>query len=520
MPFSPAQFASPWPDPLAGMDRLGLAIEKVQMAKQRAEAQRQEAALGWARLQESQRHNMSGEGLMGQHYSQIDDRAKAQQAQAESHFQQTQGFNVAKQKQELEAKAQAAFMRGGPMDPEYVLYRQQMDALAGAPSPAAAQPVAPPEPQAPPAQEAAMHVAPVSPEQQQARVNAQQHLSKVLGMKAGEGSAGEAMNGVDLVPKVIESAALPQGGSPAPMAQTPAVAAARDPFDPMLREQALAANADGAAQVFDATIKEGGAHRFTQRGLQLGRALAVQFARSGRPREDAVKAGLLLAQQESNRLISEQNAASISMNRRDTGDRQERKDARVEAQNTEKQYDIPGNFNKMLATSEAIQKLRKNNGVVDAQVAFALAKANDSGKLTDADLKISLGGQDIATMVMNWYYTKTQGTFSPEQKRRFKDALEGSYADAARRARMGEEAYKQLIDDPTFEESRGYLQNRYNRFFSQMPWNRNKGGKQEGTAPASAPRTSTSTSATLKGAAMPSGQSDQRKAFDDLMGGK
>jgi hypothetical protein len=63
--FNPAAFLTPYPDPLAGGDRVLNAIASVQQARERAQQREHDQALGWARLAETQRSNKATEGLTG-----------------------------------------------------------------------------------------------------------------------------------------------------------------------------------------------------------------------------------------------------------------------------------------------------------------------------------------------------------------------------------------------------------------------------------------------------------------------
>ncbi|MDX2253299.1 MAG: hypothetical protein NW202_13520 [Nitrospira sp.] len=57
-----AQYLPPWQDPLAGGDRITQALASINLARERQAAQARSDALGWARLQEQHRANVTDEG--------------------------------------------------------------------------------------------------------------------------------------------------------------------------------------------------------------------------------------------------------------------------------------------------------------------------------------------------------------------------------------------------------------------------------------------------------------------------
>lgn len=145
----------------------------------------------------------------------------------------------------------------------------------------------------------------------------------------------------------------------------------------------------------------------------------------------------------------------------------ERKDARIEARDLEKTYDLVRWTQTYRGLREAKSALDRNNGIVSKQVMFALAKANDKGKLSDQDFQMSVGGADIATRIMSLWKGWIEGDISDEEKKRIKGALTSHLAKSENILLQGRDAYRHLIEDPTWQPNiQDYLRGRGVRLFS------------------------------------------------------
>lgn len=221
-----------------------------------------------------------------------------------------------------------------------------------------------------------------------------------------------------------------------------------------------------------------GLNSFDAAGMEAGGAAAALAAESGATPTEAAKAGQTYATssagQASGRANAQTAAAAQGARTDKTGDRLDRKDARTEAQNLEKAYQLEENRDKYRFTSEAMRKLVKNNGLLTKQVLFSLAKANDSGKLSDQDYARSVGGADIGTRIKSWISGQLQGDLSGAEKARIADALKVEHRTIETRLQNAQRQYDGLVEDPVFDTSRAYLEGRRKRMFGDLPWNAGK----------------------------------------------
>jgi hypothetical protein len=114
--------------------------------------------------------------------------------------------------------------------------------------------------------------------------------------------------------------------------------------------------------------------------------------------------------------------------------------------------ELHGNMNLL---ADGLEKLTMSNGVLTNQVAFAIVKANGVGQMSNQEFTRSVGGEDIATKLLNWYSTNTQGDLSSEQKARFRKALAANYKftkDRLARAYVAAEAVRNRMPHPSMQE--------------------------------------------------------------------
>jgi hypothetical protein len=90
MAYSPAPFLSPFPDPMAGGDRMLEALTRVQQARERAMQQERDQSLGWAKLAEQHRSNLQDEQAARQREVGLGDRAGAEESGRTSRWEGTE----------------------------------------------------------------------------------------------------------------------------------------------------------------------------------------------------------------------------------------------------------------------------------------------------------------------------------------------------------------------------------------------------------------------------------------------
>lgn len=223
-----------------------------------------------------------------------------------------------------------------------------------------------------------------------------------------------------------------------------------------------------------------GMNKYDAAGMRAGGGAAAALAEAGADPLKALEGGQKFATSSSAQATSRTNAqtAAAAQGQRvsASGERLDRKDARTESQNFEKTYEVNENRDKYRITSEAMRNLATTpNGLITKQILFGLAKANDSGKLSDQDYARSVGGADVATRIKSWAAGLTSGDLSDAEKKRVTQALKVQHAQIEKRLKNAQGQYdEQLVADPVFDQSKDYLEGRRQRLFGDLPWNAGK----------------------------------------------
>jgi len=245
-------------------------------------------------------------------------------------------------------------------------------------------------------------------------------------------------------------------------------------MDPVANANAARRAAEGVAR-FDersGSGAEAAAKRAVESAILAGESNSSTLAKIGDDARD----------KELSRESAERRARSVAFatSRRvaDSGARTDRRDARTEwKQSVEDQHKVFEWKDKYKVVGESLEKIKSSNGLLTNQVLFGLAKANDSGRLTDQDFERSVGGADIVTTAKSWLTTKTIGDLSDSAKERVAVALRKMVGFVEARLMSAQEAGDDLAyEDPVYDDpkSRAYLQGRWTRTFGDLPWNQDK----------------------------------------------
>lgn len=464
---NPNDFITPMPPFMAGMDRLNQAINQIRQARIERDQLAQQKAIEEAQL--------------GQQYA----KAAQEKAIAEAQLEQDRAEAQAASERDAYAKAtkQAEYMQRANEaayegDPARLMTMQGEGNLLGIQ-------MSQPQPRAP-----------------------------VTAGMAPENSP--LMQGVAPVPDVSLAEPMPESGSfIAPMVgdafhRTVADLRLRAPEN--ISDEVSDAERQRAADTFEYRTAEGQpvqtinmqdvAHSKAQ-SMQPGAAalsiisrasdadmpraiqLAAQELARIMPPEQALKAAMAEAARVQQLRSSERNARVGAASRADMfNTAAELRNYNAEYSRAERnamqRWDLGTRIKSITQLDTAWQKIQENNGALNMDVVYAMAKARDNGVLSNQDVNNAPGFRSILDKVSSWIQTNTEGELTAKEKQILVRAIEVSRNIGHEQLRRVQSTLEKQRDSRTDPIRRQAVDDFINDTFGTFEWNQAGDSGDEG----------------------------------------